>query len=82
MFNFKDPKVLHILETVVWSFIGMIVALAWNGFIDSVLTPLMAKFAFLWIIWYLLYAVIITILAVFIITTYVHFVWKINKEKK
>jgi len=81
MFNFKDPKVLHILETVLWSFIWMIVALAWNWFIDSILVPLMNKFAFLWIIWYLIYAVVITILAVFVITSYVHLIWKIEKKE-
>ncbi len=82
MFDWKDPKVLHILEAVLWSFIWMIVALAWNWFIDSILIPLMNKIAFLWIIWYLVYAIVITILSVFIVTSYVHFVWKIKKENK
>ncbi len=81
MFNLKDPKVLHILETILWSFIWMVVALAWNGFINSILTSLMDKMAFLWIIWYLIYAVVITILAVFAVTSYVHFIWKVKKEK-
>jgi len=82
MFNLKNPKVERLLEVVVWSFVWMIVALAWNGFIDSVLVPLREKFAFLWIIWYLIYAVIVTALAVFIIITYVHIIEKINEENK
>jgi len=81
MFNLKNPKVERLIEVVIWSFVWMIVALAWNGFIDSILVPLRNKFAFLGIIWYLIYALLITWLALLIIVSYVHIVDKINDEK-
>ena len=82
MFNLKNPKVERLLEVVVGSFVWMIVALAWNGFFDSILTPLRNKIAILWIIWYLIYALIITFFALLIIGWYVHIIEKLNDEKK
>lgn len=79
---FKNPKTLRILEAVIGSFVGMIVALAWNWFIDSILIPLREKFSFLWILGYLIYAIIITFVAVFVIIGYVHFIEKIDNEKE
>ena len=82
MFNLKNPKVERLLEVVVGSFVWMIVALAWNSFFDSILIPLRNKVAFLWILGYLIYALIVTWLSLMIITSYVHIVEKINDEKK
>jgi len=81
MLNLKNPKTQRILEAVVGSFVGMIVALAWNSFIDSILVPLRAKFAFLGIIWYLIYALVITFIAIFIVTSYVHIMEKVSDEE-
>ncbi len=77
----KNPKTLRILEAVVGSFVWMIVALAWNSFMDSILVPLREKFAFLGIIGYLIYAIVITIVAVLIVASYVHFIEKLEDEK-
>lgn len=82
MINLKDPKVLHLIETIFWTFLWMIVALAWSNFIDSILVPLQEKIAFLWIIWYLLYAIIITILSIFLITIYINFLNKKDENDK
>jgi len=70
------------LEVIMWSFIWMVVALAWNWFINSILRPLMLKIEFLWIIWYLIYAIIVTVLSIFLVITYVNFIGKINKEEE
>ena len=82
MFNLKNPRIERLIEVVVGSFVWMIVALAWNSFFDSILIPLRNKFAFLWIIWYFIYALLVSGIALVIITWYVHIVEKINDEKK
>lgn len=81
MFSLKNPRVERLFETVIWSFVWMIVALAWNSFIDSILIPLRNKFSFLGVIGYFLYALMMTWFAITIISFYVHFIGKINDEK-
>ena len=79
--SFKNPRVLNILDAVVGSFVGMIVALSWNSFMDSILSVIKQKIAFLGIIGYLLYAIIITVVAVFLVISYVNFIEKISNEE-
>ncbi len=82
MDKLRNPKTLRILEAVIGSFVGMIVALAWNSFIDSILTPLRQKFAFLGILGYLVYAIVISFVAVLVVISYVHFIEKLEDENK
>jgi len=82
MKKLRNPKTFRILEAVIASFVGMIVALAWNSFIDSILIPLRQKFAFLGILGYLVYAIVITFVAVLVVISYVHFIEKLEDENK
>lgn len=79
--NIKDPKVLHILESTIGSFIWMIIALAWTDFFNSILQPIQKKFTFLWILWYLFYAVIVTILGIFLVIGFINITNKNNKDE-
>lgn len=78
---FKNSRVLNLLDAVVAAFVGMIVALSWNSFIESILSVIKQKIAFLGIMGYLVYAVITTIIAISIIIGYVNFIEKISNEE-
>ena len=79
--SLKSSRVLNILDAVVGAFVGMIVALSWNSFMDSILSIIKQKIAFLGIIGYLLYAIIITVIAVLLVISYVNFIEKISNEE-
>lgn len=81
MFSIKNKKTLALLETWIWSFVWILLAMAWTSFFDSILNALERKFLFLWIIWKLIYAIIVTIFVIFLINIYIHTLDKLNENK-
>jgi hypothetical protein len=69
----RNPKVFRFIETVIGSFLGMIIALAWSDFFNAILKPLQSKFVFLGVVGYLFYALLITFLTIFFIIIFVNF---------
>ena len=81
MFNLKNKKSLDILQAWMWSFIWFLLAMAWTGFFNSILNSLEQKILILWIIWKLIYAIIVTVIAIFFINVYIHTLEKIDANK-
>lgn len=81
MFKLKNKKSIYILETWIWSFVWFLLAMAWSGFFNSILNLLEKEIPILWIIWKLIYAIIVTIVIIFLINVYIHTLDKMNTNE-
>ncbi len=63
----KDKKTLKIVSEVMIIFVWMIVALAWDSAINTIIETIRESFPFAWIMASIMYAVLVTVIAIFII---------------
>ncbi len=81
MDKFKNPRTLKMMDVVLASFIWMVLALAWNNFIDSIISILRKKFIFLWLLWYLTYIIITAFVSILVIIAYTNFTEQLEDVK-
>lgn len=63
----KDKRTMEIVTEVMKLFVGMVIALAWDWAIRTIISIIKESFPFAWILLSFLYAIFITVVALFIV---------------
>ncbi|UFX82898.1 DUF5654 family protein [Candidatus Absconditicoccus praedator] len=63
----KDKRTMEIVTEVMKLFVGMVIALAWDGAIRTIISIIKESFPFAGILLSFLYAIFITVVALFIV---------------